>query len=294
MKAPTLMSIREIKHDIYENFPEAVPSIANIKQKKELQNFLTELRFANRSSFYSINNSRQQDDMDIQQQINTNYNTSVRKQRKQTNRYSLDQDDMDIQQSYQQKRQRERAEARRQEEQRLARQARQRERAEAKRLEEQRLARQERQIERAEERRREEQRLARQARQRERAEARRREQQRLARQEAQKLAKAARQERQRKMKQQASRKNTTSSTTTTKKKPRLTQQQIRQIEKVVPGNFKLGAKIIQQLLDQDLKNKSIELTNIMLDKKIRKKPEIKVPTTRLLHAVDAEILKRKL
>ena len=281
MRAPSLMSIREIKHDIYENFPEAVPSIADIKQKKELQDLLTELRFANRSSFYSINNSRQQDDMDIQRQYSNR------------TQYSLDQDDMDIQQSYQQKLARQMRE--RQQIQQRNRRARQREeRAEAKRREEQRLARQARQRERAEERRREEQRLARQARQRERAEERRREEQRLARQEAQKLAKAARQERQRKMKQQASRKNTTSSTTTTKKKPRLTQQQIRQIEKVVPGNFKLGAKTVQQLPDQNLKDKSIELTNIMLDKKIRKKPEIKVPTTRLLHAVDAEILKRKL
>lgn len=254
MKAPTLMSIREIKHDIYENYPYAIPFIASIKQKKDLQDLLTDLRFANRSSSYSINTtSRQQDDMDIQQQINTNYNTSVRKQRKQKNRYSLDQDDMDIQQSYQQKRQRERAEVKRREEQRLARQARQRERAEA----------------------------------------RRREEQRLARQEAQKLAKAAREERQRKMRQQASRRNTTSSTTTGKK-PRLTQQQIRQIENVVPGDFKLGAKTVQQLSDKNLKEKAVELTKKMTDKSIRKNTDIKVPTTRLLHAVNAEIVKRKL
>ena len=311
MKAPTLMSIREIKHDIFENFPEAAPLIASIKQKKELQNLLTDLRFANRSTSYSIyTNLRQQDDMDIEQQINTNYNSGARRNRTQ---YSLDQDAMDIQQSYQQKLARqmrerqqiqqrnrrarareERAEALKREEQRLARQARQRERAEAKRREEQRLARQARQRERAEAKRREEQRLARQARQRERAEAIRREEQRLARQEAQKLAKAAREERQRKMKQQASRKNTTSSTTTTGKKPRLTQQQIRQIEKVVPGNFKLGAKTIQQLSDKNLKDKSVELTAKMKDVYIRKRPEIKVPTTTLLHAVNAEIVKRKL
>ena len=145
MKAPSLMSIREIKHDIYENFPEAVPLISSIKQKIELQTLLTDLRFANRTSSYSVNNTRrqqqqqQQDAMDIQQQ-------PIRNRTK----YSLDQDAMDIQQSYQQKlarqmRQRqyiqqrnrrarareERAEALKREEQRLARQARQRERAEA-------------------------------------------------------------------------------------------------------------------------------------------------------------------
>ena len=270
MKAPTLMSIREIKHDIFENFPEAVPLIASIKQKKELQTLLTDLRFANRSSSYSIyTNSRQQDDMDIEQQINTNYNSGARRNRTQ---YSLDQDAMDIQQSYQQK---------------LARQMRERQQIQ------QRNRRARAREERAEALKREEQRLARQARQRERAEAIRREEQRLARQEAQRLAKAAREERQRKMKQQASKRNTTSSTTTGKK-PRLTQQQIRQIEKVVPGNFKLGAKTIQQLSDENLKEKAVELTTKMKDVYIRKRPEIKVPTTTLLHAVNAEIVKRKL
>ena len=242
MRAPTLMSIREIKHDIYENYPYAIPFIASIKQKSELQSLLTDLRFENRSSSYSINNNpRQQDDMDIQQQ------TKKTKQRNRT-QYSLNQDDMDIQQSYQQALKRE------------------------------------------------EQRLARQARQRERAEARRREEQKLARQEAQRLAEAARKERQRKMRQQASRRNTTSSTTssTTTKKPRLTQQEIRQIENVVPGDFKLGAKTVQQLSDKNLKEKAVELTKKMTDKNIRKNPDIKVPTTRLLHAVNAEIVKRKI
>ena len=227
--------------------------------------------------------------MDIEQQINTNYNSGARRNRTQ---YSLDQDAMDIQQSYQQKLARQMRE--RQQIQQRNRRARAREeRAEALKREEQRLARQARQRERAEAKRREEQRLARQARQRERAEAIRREEQRLARQEAQRLAKAAREERQRKMKQQASKRNTTSSTTTGKK-PRLTQQQIRQIEKVVPGNFKLGAKTIQQLSDENLKEKAVELTTKMKDVYIRKRPEIKVPTTTLLHAVNAEIVKRKL
>ena len=95
------------------------------------------------------------------------------------------------------------------------------------------------------------------------------------------------------MRQQASRRNTTSSTTTGKK-PRLTQQQIRQIENVVPGDFKLGAKTVQQLSDKNLKEKAVELTKKMTDKSIRKNTDIKVPTTRLLHAVNAEIVKRKL
>ena len=271
MKAPSLMSIREIKHDIYENFPEAVPLISSIKQKIELQTLLTDLRFANRTSSYSVNNTRrqqqqqQQDAMDIQQQ-------PIRNRTK----YSLDQDAMDIQQSYQQK---------------LARQMRQRQYIQ------QRNRRARAREERAEALKREEQRLARQARQRERAEAARKEEQRLARQESQRLAKAAREERQRKMRQQASRRNTTSSTTsstTTGRKPRLTQQRIREIEKIIPGNFKLGAKTIQQLSDKNLKDKASELTAKMKDVYIRKRPEIKVPTTSLLHAVNAEIVKRKL
>ena len=293
MKAPSLMSIREIKHDIYENFPEAVPLISSIKQKIELQTLLTDLRFANRTSSYSVNNTRrqqqqqQQDAMDIQQQ-------PIRNRTK----YSLDQDAMDIQQSYQQKLARQMRQ--RQYIQQRNRRARAREeRAEARRREEQRLARQPRQLERAEAARTEEHRLARQARQRERAEAARKEEQRLARQESQRLAKAAREERQRKMRQQASRRNTTSSTSSTttstkSKNPRITQQRIRQIEKIIPGNFKLGARTIQQLKDRDLKDKASELTAKMKDVYIRKKPEIKVPTTTLLHAVNAEIVKRKL
>ena len=295
MKAPSLMSIREIKHDIFENFPEAVPLISSIKQKIELQTLLTDLRFANRTSSYSVNNTRrqqqqqQQDAMDIQQQ-------PIRNRTK----YSLDQDAMDIQQSYQQKLARQMRQ--RQYIQQRNRRARAREeRAEALKREEQRLARQARQRERAEAARKEEQRLARQARQRERAEAARKEEQRLARQESQRLAKAAREERQRKMRQQASRRNTTSSTSSTttstktkSKNPRITQQRIRQIEKIIPGNFKLGARTIQQLKDRDLKDKASELTAKMKDVYIRKRPEIKVPTTTLLHAVNAEIVKRGL
>ena len=259
-RTPTkFMSVKEIKNEIRRNFPAAAEtsSFKSIKQKHELQELLDELRFANRDTAYSINYTRRQP-------------------RRNKVQYSLDQEFADLQ-TWQQKLARQKRQ--RQDIQRNRR-ARQRERAEALRREEQRLARQR---ERAEALRR--------------AEAKRREEQRKARQRER--AKAAREERQRKMRQQASRRNTTSSTTsstrssTTTGEPRLTQQEIIKIEKIIPGNFRLGANTVQQLSLKDLKDKSAELTTKMLDKYFRINKDLKRATTTLLHAVNAEILKRE-